>query len=80
MSSSAVLLLLLLQTLVHAMKLPETFKMIGNVGLEEYLACVRDNDQPRGSIVAVTPIVCRTCARVGVSAPVIDRGPRPVLV
>jgi len=54
------------KTLVHAMKLPETFKMIGNVGLEEYLACVRDNDQPRGSIVAVTPIVCRTCARVGI--------------
>lgn len=44
-----------------AMKLPETFELIGNVGIDEYEACL----SPSKVAPPSKPIVCRTCARIG---------------
>lgn len=51
------------KTSVLGMKLPETFKLIGSVGLQEYEECL---ERPHSALENPVPLRCQTCARVGV--------------
>lgn len=52
------------KTLVLGMKLPETFKLIGSVGLREYELCLSSPGSTRRRVESEN-ITCQTCARVG---------------